>query len=478
MGSDRRSPRPSAGGSASSWALGIGVGSIVALAVGFLVIGPALSVSSSGGPSSAGQLASLANRFRSGGRASLSTGGSGAAKPQAGPSVPLTEDDAVPSAPSCPPVPEALVESVMSTGSAVDEGGPKLWAEGMPDVVDELPPLIKPSLFARVYGKEPYQLESTNAWELHTIPTNEWVDRAAEKIERCPLDKLWPGSESLSNEITWVSLLLDLKRGEGGNKQFQRSMSEYYSRFQRIIDRGFKMVIFIPKEFEQHLKLDKSRIKVVHFTVDDLKKYFPYFDRVDSVRTSPHYVKQSKAAGWLENAPQARLPMYDPLVMSKLNLLRDVARWNPWQTKRLMFMDAGHFCATELKPGKMPVFDRHMDKFFLTHWPYGTATEVHGMTDKAMHLYMGAEQDPMRIVRGGVFGGERAYIECVAKAYNRALAQTLRDGYLGTEENIFAMIFERFPALFHGFDNNSLGNHGDNCAAFAKNQLEVRQGKS
>lgn len=65
--------------------------------------------------------------------------------------------------------------------------------------------------------------------------------------------------------------------------------------------------------------------------MDDLKKYFPYFDRVDSVRTSPHYVKQSKAAGWLENAPQARLPMYDPLVMSKLNLLRDVARWNPWQ---------------------------------------------------------------------------------------------------------------------------------------------------
>lgn len=75
---------------------------------------------------------------------------------------------------------------------------------------------------------------------------------------RCPLDTLWPGSEGLSNEITWVSLLLDLKRGEGGNKQFQRSMSEYYSRFQRIIDRGFKMVIFVPKEFEQHLKLDTS----------------------------------------------------------------------------------------------------------------------------------------------------------------------------------------------------------------------------
>lgn len=81
-------------------------------------------------------------------------------------------------------MPAALVESVKSSGAAIDEDRPRLWAEGMPDVVDELPPLIKPSLFARVYGKEPYQLESTNAWELHTIPTNEWVDRASEKIEK------------------------------------------------------------------------------------------------------------------------------------------------------------------------------------------------------------------------------------------------------------------------------------------------------
>jgi len=140
-----------------------------------------------------------------------------------------------------------------------------------------------------------------------------------------------------------------------------------------------------------------------------------------------------------------------------------------------MFMDAGHYCAVGLKPGEMPVFHSHMDKFFLTHWPYGTTTEVHGMLDKAMHLYMGTAQDPLRIVRGGVFGGERAFIECVAKVYNTALAQTLRDGYLGTEENIFAMIYQRFPDLFHGFDNNSLGNHGDNCAAFQANEIEVKK---
>lgn len=183
MGSDRRPPRSSGGGSTSSWALGMGVASIVALAVGFVVIGPAMSVTSSGGPSGTGQLAAISNRFRSGPRVD-SPGGAGTANSQTSSAGAPAKDPATLSAPSCPPVPDALVESVKSMGATVDDGAPRLWAEGMPDVVDELPPLIKPSLFARVYGKEPYQLESTNAWELHTIPTNEWVDRAAEKIER------------------------------------------------------------------------------------------------------------------------------------------------------------------------------------------------------------------------------------------------------------------------------------------------------
>jgi len=35
------------------------------------------------------------------------------------------------------------------------------------------------------------------------------------------------------------------------------------------------------------------------------------------------------------------------------------------------------------------------------------------------------------------------------------------------------MIYARFPELFNGFDNNSLGNHGDNCASFQANIEEA-----
>ena len=116
--------------------------------------------------------------------------------------------------------------------------------------------------------------------------------------------------------------------------------------------------------------------------------------------------------------------------------------------------------------------------------------------------YVGTKEDPLKIVRGGVFGGTMPYIKCAARLYLHVLANTLKDGYLGTEENILAISFARFPWLFHGFDNDrcavlsadvlwlwtvptlvralnawlscwrewcSLGNHGDNCALFIKN---------
>jgi hypothetical protein len=162
--------------------------------------------------------------------------------------------------------------------------------------------------------------------------------------------------------------------------------------------------------------------------------------------------------------------------MSKLLLLQDAARLNPWGARYHMWMDAGHLCAGALSPQHMHMYKRHMASAMLvTHWPYGTTTEVHGFTDKAMHMYIGTNDDPLQIVRGGIFGGQLPNIECAAKAFVIALHQTLSDGYLGTEECIWAIIFARFPHLFNGFDNNSLGNHGDNCASFQKNNMEEEE---
>ena len=44
------------------------------------------------------------------------------------------------------------------------------------------------------------------------------------------------------------------------------------------------------------------------------------------------------------------------------------------------------------------------------------------------------------------------------------LNETLTAGYMGTEENIIALLYYRFPELVHHFDNAE----GGNCAIFSK----------
>jgi hypothetical protein len=40
-------------------------------------------------------------------------------------------------------------------------------------------------------------------------------------------------------------------------------------------------------------------------------------------------------------------------------------------------MDAGHLCAGGQRPDKTSMYRRHMSQgMFITHWPYGTTTEV------------------------------------------------------------------------------------------------------
>ncbi len=311
---------------------------------------------------------------------------------------------------------------------------------------------------------------------------------------------------------------------------------EYYDRFNYILDRGFKMVLFMPIHFKQHLHIKDDRVTIIHMPAGDINNYFPYYDRVQEIRTSDLWVKQAKYLGWLIKSPQATLPGYDPLVMSKAFMVRDAAALNPYRTKYFVFVDSGHMCAGAQDPNFMDVYTSHMDRGYLvTHWPYGSNTDVHGMNDKAMHAYVGTTKDPLRIVRGGVFGGkpqvcfpcagwlQRAplttstvaagaihravprpvvglvgclpsvrrccvynsglsrpsplptpcllsfqYIEVVTKIYELALADSLSDGYMGTEENIFAMCLARFPSLFADYDNNQWGEHGDNVRALAR----------
>ena len=86
--------------------------------------------------------------------------------------------------------------------------------------------------------------------------------------------------------------------------------AEYYNRFNRILDRGFKMIIFIPPAFEEHLHIDRSKHYVIHMNASSLTTYFPYWDRLQAIRTSHLWNVQAEITGWLSKSPQVRLPWW------------------------------------------------------------------------------------------------------------------------------------------------------------------------
>lgn len=109
------------------------------------------------------------------------------------------------------------------------------------DEVGENPPPIVDSHYKRMFGMEPFERLGLTPFDLHVVPTDDWYVRAKNATDRCDLElseQVTGAEKGLADKVVWVSGLFDLKRGEGGNGEFVRPMSEYFARFQRILDRG------------------------------------------------------------------------------------------------------------------------------------------------------------------------------------------------------------------------------------------------
>ena len=120
-----------------------------------------------------------------------------------------------------------------------DPSDPDAWLDYVAE--KECYPKITPSWYAQVHGIEPFERGDLKPFELHTYPTDDWYDLAKKATDRCDLElheQIVGGDKGMADDVVWVSGLFDLKRGESGNKDFQRPMEEYYRRFQVVLDRG------------------------------------------------------------------------------------------------------------------------------------------------------------------------------------------------------------------------------------------------
>lgn len=263
----------------------------------------------------------------------------------------------------------------------------------------------------------------------------------------------------MHTDLTIVTALFDLGR-EKLEPGFSRSFDHYIECFKKFLKATSKipLVVFTEAKNEkivwEHRSRDNTKVMVKD---KNWLKQFPFYTEVQQIRNDPKWKGQ---AGWLPGSPQSALELYNPLVMSKHFMLNDASLFNFFNTNHFLWMDAGLSNTVNLDSYIDETFPEKvipkLEKMLYLCFPYDGQVEVHGFSKKAMNSYAG--QDTKWVARGGVFGGNKEYINNINSIYYNLLHDTLKNGYMGTEESIFTLITYQYPHLcdLHMIEGNGL----------------------
>lgn len=276
------------------------------------------------------------------------------------------------------------------------------------------------------------------------------------------------------SKVTIVTGIWDIKRSElseGWNRDFKH----YLEHLKNLMLTEDNMIIYIEQKYkkfvEEHRILDNTLIIVRD--LDWFKSNEVIYTKIQEIRTNPTWYNQS---GWLQNSTQAKLEMYNPIVMSKMFLLNDAAIMDPFDSTHLVWVDGaltntiheGYFW----KDNVVSKLDKYFNKFSFVCFPYDGKVEIHGFTYKNICEYAGSEVN--MVARGGIFGGPKDEIRDVNNIYYSLLLDTLSNGLMGTEESIFTIMVYKYPELFSYYEIEGNGLMGKFFEDLKTDKLKVK----
>jgi len=258
--------------------------------------------------------------------------------------------------------------------------------------------------------------------------------------------------------VTIVTGIWDIKR-DTLTEGWSRSFNHYLNHLEKLLKTPSNFIIYIEKEYEEWVweRRSKDDTVVIVRSLDWFKENQDIYNKIQTIRNNPEWYNQS---GWLPDSTQAKLEMYNPLVMSKMFLLNDAALMDPFDSTHLVWVDGaltntvndGYFWHDQV----LNKLDKYFNKFSFVAFPYGGKVEIHGFTYAPMCEYANGEID--KVCRGGIFGGPKHTISKVNEIYYSSLYDTLTSGYMGTEESIFTIMLYKYPELFqyYSIEDNGL----------------------
>lgn len=257
-------------------------------------------------------------------------------------------------------------------------------------------------------------------------------------------------------KLTFVTGLWNI--GRENLIDFKRDFFDYLERLSELLDLDYNFIVFGEKETLDYLNhgflikkgLEDNKYenkKLIERSIDWIKD-FPFILEVNRIRSNKEWYNQ---ASWLEQSPQCKLELYNPLVMSKMFLLHDAKLIDSFKSDYFIWIDAGilntvpksYLSNKECIEGLIG----HLKKFFFICYPYETNSEIHGFKKDKIDEICSA--DVNRVARGGIFGGHKDYISKANDYYYSILSDTLSKGLMGTEESIFTIMTYNDPNNYY-----------------------------
>ena len=230
------------------------------------------------------------------------------------------------------------------------------------------------------------------------------------------------------NKVTLVTGLWDLGR-DGLTEGWSRSYENHYlKKFEELLQIENNLIIFGDSDLEKFVweRRDKSNTQFITKELSWFKNN-EFYDKIQKIRTNPDWYNQ---VGWLSESTQAKLEMYNPLIMCKMFLLHDAKIMDKFDSEHLFWIDAGltntvhsgYFTHDKIMD-KLP---EHINKFTFITFPYETTSEIHGFIFDNICEFAGAKVN--KVARGGFFGGPKDTISEANNLYYQLLSTTLSSG--------------------------------------------------